>query len=259
MIKLCIANRKGGVSKTTTAVSLSSILAELEHKVLLMDLDPQGDATDNMGFDIDSLQYTMYDVMTNKVQLSEAIQTSPFGVDVAPANSRLADAELELANRINRESVLSDIINESELDYDFIIFDSPPNLGLLSINGLVASDSVIVSVDMGRFSFSGIVDLLEVVSLIRKSKLNPSLDVLGVLTTKVDYRTRAARIAQQVLKDNFDSKVFETRIKQNTAIVDSQRNQTPINFFNKDSSGYLEYFNFTEEVLERCQKKEVIK
>lgn len=259
MIKLCIANRKGGVSKTTTAVNLSSMLAELGYKILLVDLDPQGDASDNMGFDIDNLQNTTYEVMTGKVKLIDAIQTTPFSLDVIPSNSRLADAELELANRINREKVLSDAINDSDLEYDFIIFDSPPNLGLLSINGLVASDSVIVSVDVGRFSFSGIVDMLEVISLIRKSKLNPSLDILGVLTTKVDYRTKAAKVAQRVLQDNFGDKVFKTRIKQNTTIVDSQRSQVPINFFCRNSSGHQEYFKFTEEVLERCQMERITK
>lgn len=254
MIKLCIANRKGGVSKTTTAVSLSSILAEKGNKVLLIDLDPQGDASDNMGLDIDNLKSTVYDVITGKLPIIDVIQSTTFNVDVVPANSRLAEAELELASKINREKTLSDAIGEANLKYDFLVFDLPPNLGLLSINGLVASDDVIISVDVGRFSLSGIGDLLEIINLIRKSKLNPTLDVLGVLMTKVDYRTRMAKIMKQTLQDNVGDKVFKTRIRQNATVSESQNNQTPINYFDKKSSGYKEYLKFTEEVLENVKR-----
>lgn len=258
MIKLCIANRKGGVSKTTTAVNLSSILSELGHSVLLIDLDAQGDASDNMGFDVNDLDdiYTTYDVMTGKIPLRQAISKTDFNVDMIPTNSRLAESETELSSKMNREKILSDAIEEANLDYDFIIFDLPPNLGLLSINGLVASDSVVVTVDVGRFSLSGISDLLEIISLIRKSRINSELDILGVLMTKVNYSTRIARTMQNALEEIVGNKVFKTKIRQNVTIADGQSQQKPINFYDRNCNGHKEYVKFAKEVLENVKRQE---
>lgn len=249
MIKLCIANRKGGVSKTTTAVNLSSILAEKGKSVLLVDLDPQANATDNLGISSETLELSAYDIIAKNRSMEEVIINTNFGVDLVPSSSELASAELEVAGRINRENIISDAIINSNIDYDFIVFDLPPNLGLLSINGLVASDEVIIPVDIGKFSLSGIGDLLEIISLIRKSKLNSHLDVLGVLMTKVDYRTNIGKEMERILKESVGDKVFKTKIRQNVRIAECQANQKPINHFDKNSSGYREYLQFTEEVL----------
>ena len=250
MIKLCIANRKGGVSKTTTAVNLSSILAELGKSVLLIDLDPQSNATDNLGISSDILEFSAYDIIAKDKDIREVIIKTEFDVDLIPSSSNLADAELEVASKMNRERIISDAITSSGIDYDFIIFDLPPNLGLLSINGLVASDEVIIPVDIGKFSLSGIGDLLEIISLIRKSQLNPNLNVLGVLMTKVDYRTNISKEMERVLKESVGDKVFKAKIRQNVKIAECQSEQKPINHFDKNCSGYREYLQFAKEVLE---------
>ncbi len=251
-IKLCIANRKGGVSKTTTAVNMSSILAEEGYKVLLIDLDPQGNATENLGLIPIDLQQTIYEVIIGQIPLKQAIYKTNFNVDIIPANVNLAEAEIEIANKINREKILDNLINESGIDdkYNFIIFDLPPNLGLLSINGLVATDKVIVPVDVGLFSLSGISDLISLIGLIKKSQLNSDLDIMGVVMTKVDNRTNASKDIKKLLQDSLGNMVFQTQIRQNIRIVESQINNQPINFYDKSSFGYIEYSDFVKEVLE---------
>ena len=177
MIKLCIANRKCGVSKTTTAVNVSSILVEMGYKVLLIDLDPQGNATDNFGLNPEELPNTIYHVIAKDLPLDQAICETKFGVDIIPSNTELAYAEIAIANKLSREKLLSDAIEKANLKYDFVILDLPPNLGLVSVNGLVAADKVIITVDVGLFSLTGIGDLMTLVSLI-KGQLNPNLDVI---------------------------------------------------------------------------------
>ena len=250
-IKLCIANRKGGVSKTTTAVNMSSILAEEGYKVLLIDLDPQGNASENLGLILAELQNTIYEVIAEKILIKKAIHKTNYGIDIIPANIDLAEAEIEIANKINREKILDNLIKESniEKEYNFIIFDLPPNLGLLSINGLVATDKVIVPVDVGLFSLSGISDLISLIGLIKKSQLNSDLDIMGVVMTKVDNRTNASKDIKILLENSLGNMVFQTQIRQNIKIVESQINNQPINFYDKTSSGYIEYLEFVKEVL----------
>ena len=252
-MKICIANRKGGVSKTTTAVNVASIMVEKGYKVLLIDLDPQANATENLGINTDELDSTMYHVIAKNHPIIDAIQHTEFGVDIVPSSVDLAEAEIEVASKINREKILSNALDDHRLDYDFILFDLPPNLGLLSINGLVATDSIIITVDVGMFSLSGIGDLLEVVNLIRKSKLNERLDVLGVLMTKVDNRTNISKRMKEILTESVGDKVFKTQIRQNVKIAESQINQMPINHYDKASIGYIEYVKFVEEVLDNVE------
>lgn len=253
MIKLCMANRKGGVSKTTTAVNTSSILAELGYKVLMIDLDPQANATENMGLDAESLTNSIYHVLAKGLPLKKAIYKSDFNVDVVPANSKLSDVELEIQAKLNREKLLLTAIDEANLDYDFAILDLPPNLGLLSVNGLVATDNIIITVDVGVFSLSGINELMSLVSLIKRSQLNKELDILGVLITKVDNRTNLSKRTKETLTSALGDRVFNTQIRQNVTITDSQSNYMPINHFNKNCTGYLEYLEFTEEVISRVE------
>lgn len=252
-MKICIANRKGGVSKTTTAVNMASIMVEKGYRVLLIDLDPQANATENLGVNIDKVENTMYHVIAKGYPIIDIIQHTDYGVDIAPASTELAEAEIEVAGKINREKIICNAIDDDRLDYDFILFDLPPNLGLLSINGLVATDNIIITVDVGMFSLSGIGDLLEVVNLIRKSKLNERLDVLGVLMTKVDNRTNISKKMKNILEESVGDRVFKTQIRQNVRIAESQINQMPINHYDKTSIGYIEYVKFVEEVLEKCQ------
>lgn len=259
MIKICISNRKGGVSKTTTAVNMSSILAEKGYKVLLIDLDAQGDATQNLGIDIDTLGSTIYDVLLKELPLGQAIVPTEFGVDIIGANKILANAEIQLHNRLNRDSLLRFAIEEAELDYDFIVFDLPPDLGLLAINGLVATNRVIIPVDIGVFSLSGINELISTMGLIKKGQLNNDIELLGVLITKVDNRTNLGKKIRAMLEDALEDKVFNTQIRQNIKISDSQSESKPINFFEKSCSGYIEYEEFVEEVLEKCKMTKSLK
>lgn len=253
MIKICLSNRKGGVSKTTTAVNMSSILAEEGYKVLLIDLDAQGDATQNLGVDSETLVNTIYDVLVNDLPIHQAIIKTDFNVDLIGSNKILANAEIHLHEKLNRDSLLSIAIKEAELDYDFIIFDLPPDLGLLSINGLVATDKVIIPVDIGVFSLSGINELLSMMGLIKKGHLNDNIELLGVLITKVDNRTNLGKKIRDMLLEALGDKVFDTQIRQNIKISDSQSEYKPINHFSKDCSGYVEYKEFVEEVLDRCK------
>ena len=195
----------------------------------------------------------MYHVTAKGLPIIDVIQHTDFGVDIAPSSSELAEAEIEVASKINREKILYNAIDDSRLNYDFILFDLPPNLGLLSINGLVATDNIIITVDVGMFSLSGIGDLLEVVNLIRKSKLNEYLDVLGVLMTKVDNRTNVSKKMKEILVESVGDKVFKTQIRQNVKIAESQINQMPINHYDKASVGYVEYVKFVEEVLKNVK------
>lgn len=254
MIKLCIANRKGGVSKTTTAVNMSSILVEKGYKVLLIDLDPQGNATENLGLNPEELSNTIYQVLAKDLPLYEAIHETKFGIDIIPANTELAYAEIALANKLSRDKILSNAIGSADLAYDFVILDLPPNLGLVSINGLVASDRVIITVDVGVFSLTGISDLMALIGLI-KNQLNPKLDVLGVLMTRVDNRTNLAKNIKKILETSLGSMVFNTQIRQNVAIAESQINNKPINFYDKACAGYIEYCKFAEEVLESVKQE----
>lgn len=253
MMKICLSNRKGGVSKTTTSVNMSSILAEMGYKVLLIDLDPQSDSTKNFCIDGGELEYTIHDILTKDLPLKQAIVKTNFNVDLIGSNKNLANAEIQLHNKLNRDSILSFAIGEANLDYDFIIFDLPPDLGLLSINGLVSSDHVIIPVDVGYFSLSAINELVSLMSLIKKGHLNDKINLLGVLITRVDNRTNISKKIKTILNEALEDKVFDIQIRQNSAIAESQLESKPINYFSKDCTGYKEYKEFVEEVLEKCQ------
>ena len=253
MIKLCMANRKGGVSKTTTAVNTSSVLAELGYKVLLIDLDPQANATENMGLISEELTNTIYHVLAKDLPLEKAIYHTDFNVDLIPSNSKLSDVELEIQSKLNREKILSDSIENANLNYDFIIMDLPPNLGLLSVNGLVATDKIVITVDVGAFSFSAINDLISLIGLIKKSRLNPNLDMLGVLMTRIDNRTNVAKKVRNMLESALGNRIFDAQIRQNIRITESQMEHKPINYFDKTSTGYLEYLEFAKEVISRVK------
>lgn len=254
MIRICIANRKGGVSKTTTAVNMSSILAEKGYKVLLIDLDPQGNATQNLGLSSGELKYTIYDVLINNASIYKAIYETEFNVDVVGANDNLSNAEIALHSELNRDSILSLRLSELNLKYDYILLDLPPELGTLSINGLVASDYVIIPIDVGRFSLTGINELTSLISLIKKAKLNEHVSILGILLTKIDNRTNITKKRISELHGALGDIVFNTQIRQNVKIIESQNKDKPINHYDKECSGYTEYDKLVEEVLENVRK-----
>lgn len=250
---ISLVNQKGGVAKTTTAVCLSSLLAELGNKVLVVDLDAQGNLTENFGIDEDELDNTIYEVLTKELPLREAIHTTEFGVDIVPANIDLASAELEMANMMTREMILRKAFKKADLDYDFVILDLPPSLGLITLNSLSLANYVLIPVDAGVFSLSGINQLAKIISSVVENDLNDDLDILGVLLTKADDRINVTRDMKDTLTDMFGDKLFDTYIHHNSKIIESQKENMPINFFDKKSRGYLEYKDLAEEVIKRVK------
>ena len=250
---ISLVNQKGGVAKTTTAVCLGSLLAELGSKVLVVDLDAQGNLTENFGINGDEIDNTIYEVLTQDLPLKQAIHTTEFGVDIIPSNINLASAELDIANKMSREMILRRAFKKADLDYDFVILDLPPSLGLITLNSLALSNYVLIPVDAGVYSLSGINQLVKIITTVIENDLNDDLSVLGVLLTKADDRINVTKDIQDTLRDMFGDKLFNTYIHHNSKILESQRDHKPINYFDKKSRGYLEYKELAKEVIERVK------
>lgn len=253
MKSICLVNQKGGVSKTTTTVSLGAILAEMGHRVLLVDMDPQGNATEALGVESEYMDNTIYEVMTKGLPFKEGIHSTEFGVDIMPSNINLANTELDIANAFSRETILKKSFENSDIDYDFVLFDLPPALGLLSINSLALADYVLIPLDAGVFSLSGIDQLINIVKLV-KNNLNDKLDILGVLLAKADDRINLTKEMREALIDIFGDKVFDTYIHQNSRMMESQKARQPINIFDKNSRSCKEYKELAKEVVERVKR-----
>jgi chromosome partitioning protein len=223
-------------------------MAELGNKVLLIDLDSQGNLTTILG--INEYSNTIYDCLVNDIPLNNTIVHTNFNVDIVPSNINLANADVELLNKNNKECTLKYLIENSNLQYDYILIDCNPALNLLTINALVASDSFIIPLEASILSIYGLNQLIKIVKLLQK-KLNLNLINKGVFLTKVDSRSNLSKEFNLQLKEIFSDKLFNTMIHQNTAIVRSQINKKPINHFDKNSKGYKEYLELTKEVIER--------
>lgn len=258
---ISIFNQKGGVGKSTTAINLASALAEHNKSVLVIDLDPQANTTNALGIDDDSLEQSIYSLLLglinsqsrNKIDkrtIKSHILKTPFNVDVIPSEIALANAELNMVSAVSRETLLSKIVKQLEDDYEYILIDCPPSLGLLSINGLSASDNIIVPVYPSYFSVKGITQLLNTVELVKDS-LKPQLDIMGVLVTKYDQRISRHREIKEDLMSVpiFKNKVFNTAIRTNQELEKAQDNRLPINYFNRDCNGHEDYMNLAKEVI----------
>jgi chromosome partitioning protein len=252
---ISIVNQKGGTAKTTTAINLGTSLAYEGKKVLLIDIDPQSNLT--VGLDINVLdgEKTIYNCLMDEMQLDSAIHsTNTKNLDIVPATINLANAELELTNIIGRETVLRDSIEISKnLDYDYVLIDCNPSLGLLTINALSACDKVLIPLEASIFSFQGINNLIKVVNLVKK-KLNKKIAIGGVLLTRVDSRTNISKDFEEQLKEIFKEKVFETIIHQNVKIAEAQVANKAVIEFAKESKGAKEYLALAREVISREQK-----
>lgn len=255
MRKIAFANQKGGTGKSTSCINIGAILGNKEYRVLIIDLDPQGNCTQGFAIDENALDggITIYDVLVNEIPIDEAIQKTKFkNVDLIPAYIVLANAELELASVMSRETILVQAIADSTIskDYDFILFDLPPNLGILTLNGLVAASEVIIPVDIGVFAISGISQLLKIINMVRK-KINQSINITGILLTKVDGRTNLSKEIRKNLTEIFQDKLFENVIHNNIRIAEAQREQTPVFYYDKSSKGAVEYNLITDEIIKR--------
>ncbi len=247
---IAITNQKGGVGKTTTAVNLSAYLAEFGKKVLLIDTDPQGNATSGLGISKEDIVYSTYDLIIKKQDVSDVIiSTQISGLYVIPANIQLAGAEIELVNILSRETVLKKSIQKIINDYDFIIIDAPPSLGLLTVNTLSASTHVIIPVQAEYYALEGLTQLLNTIELV-KEHINPSLEILGLLITMYDRRTNISQEVARQAKEYFGEKVFKTVIPRSVRLSEAPSFGKPINLYDSTSKGAVSYKELAKEVME---------
>ncbi|HVE81028.1 MAG TPA: AAA family ATPase [Candidatus Dormibacteraeota bacterium] len=249
---IAIANQKGGVGKTTTAINLASFLAQAGNKVMVVDLDPQGNTTSGFGIDKNALEGDMYNVLLDQLHPHEvALTTAYHKVVVVPASSVLAAAEIELVSSPQREHRLKERL--ADLAYDYIIIDCPPSLGLLTVNGLTAANWLIIPVQSEYYALEGLSQLLATVQRVRQA-LNPSLDILGVLLT-MNNRTALSSQVHKEVKRHFPGTVFDTVIPRNVRLAEAPSYGRPIGHFDKWSKGARSYKNLAKEVTARAAHK----
>jgi chromosome partitioning protein len=245
---ISIANQKGGVGKTTTAVNLGAALAEQGYRVLVIDLDPQGNATTGMGISHRNVAGSIYDVIMNDVAIDDCVEpTSVRNLFVVPATIDLAGAEIELVPAFSRELKLRRAIANVREDYDFTIIDCPPSLGLLTVNGLAASDDVVVPIQCEYYALEGLGQLLRNVALV-KTNLNPSLDVRGIVLTMYDARTKLAEQVEREVRAHFGAKVYRTVVPRTVRISEAPSFGQPVTVFDAASRGSLAYRELAKEV-----------
>ena len=245
--KLALFNQKGGVGKTTTAINLAAYLATSGKRVLLCDIDPQGNATSGLGIDKNSLDKTLYDVLFSRSEALKAIKkTNIAGLDLLPSNGQLAGAEVEMVNQPRREFLLKEVLSGIN-DYDYIIIDCPPSLGLLTVNGLAAADNVIIPVQAEYYALEGLGQLLGVYGQIKQS-LNPDLNFLGILVTLYDSRTSLSEQVRRELEKHFHGKVFATVIPRSIRLAEAPSFGKTIAEHDNLSKGSLAYAQLAREV-----------
>ena len=232
---IAVVNQKGGVGKTTTAVNLTAALHELGVKVLLCDFDPQANATSGMGVDKRKIKHSVYDVVIDQVPVRDAIVSTQFG-DVLPASSDLAGAAVELIGVEHRERQLDAALNQVKKDYDLIFIDCPPSLELLTLNGLCASDAILVPVQCEYYALEGLSDLMATLRMVKK-KMNPRLDIFGVALTMFDGRTNFSTQVAQEVRRHFPGKVFATSIPRNVRLAEAPSHGIPVTAYDRASRG----------------------
>lgn len=246
-----IINQKGGVGKSTTAINLSAALGEMGKQVLLIDLDPQGNCSSGLGIEKGLINRCIYDVLLNDVPLEDVIIPDVFeGLDVAPATINLAGAEVELVSEMARENRLKDAIGSMRGKYDFIIIDCPPALGLLTVNAMVAADKLLIPIQCEFYALEGVTKLLESMKRV-KSRLNPSLDIYGILLTMYDSRTTLSKQVADEVRDYFGRLVFSTPIPRTVKLSEAPSFGQPITQYDPRGRGSLSYIELAKEVIAR--------
>ena len=248
---IAISNQKGGVGKTTTAINLSACLAEKGKKVLVVDMDPQGNATSGLGVDKSSVEHTSYEVLLGNTTIWEAMEASVCdGLKVVPSERSLAGAEIELIGTENREFVLKKQIDKIRNNYDFIIIDCPPSLNILTVNAMTTADTVLVPIQCEYYALEGLSELLYTIDLV-KERLNDKLEVEGVVFTMYDSRTCLSLQVVENVKENLHQKIYKTIIPRNIRLAEAPSHGLPINMYDSKSAGAEGYRSLAKEVMER--------
>lgn len=247
--RIVVANQKGGVGKTTTAVNLAAALKEQGKRVLLVDFDPQGNASSGFGVDKNTVSPTVYDVLINGAPCAKAIVSTPYG-DLLPSNKDLAGAGIEMVGIQRREHLLSDALDTVEENYDFILIDCPPSLELLTLNGIVAAKSVLIPVQCEYYALEGLSDLMNTLRLVKR-RLNPNISVEGVLLTMYNGRTNLSMQVAEEVKRHFKGQVYATVIPRNTRLAEAPSHGKPVTAYDKWSKGAEAYKALAEELLEK--------
>ena len=252
---ISIANQKGGVGKTTTAINLAYSLASLGKKVLIIDIDPQANSTSGLGLDPSTCEYTIYDILLSRIQIKSAIVSSLFeNLDLIPADINLVGAEIELINSISRETILKEHLESIRGHYEYIFLDCSPSLGLLTINSLTASDTVIIPVQCEYFALEGLGKLMNTIKIIQ-TRLNTNLNIEGILLTMFDTRLNLSNQVVSEISKHFNNLVFDTIIPRNIRLSESPSFGIPVMLHDPLSIGSKSYINLANEILKRAEVK----